>query len=96
MRFGNNSKTPNFMIYGELSRIHVDIAIKQRMTCFWNKLIQNTNKLCGTMYKLMLHFSNTKIIEFTGLKYVKSIFDDAGLSYIWFQEMNIEPEYLKH
>ena len=52
------------------------------MACFWNKLIQNTNKLSGTMYKVMLYMSNNKNIEFTWLEYVKSIFDDAGLSYI--------------
>ena len=72
------------MIYGELGIIPVYITIKLRMACFWNKPIQNTNKLSGTMYKVMFHLSNTKNFEFTCLNYVKSIFDDAGLSYIWF------------
>ena len=63
------------MIYGELGRIPVEIGltIKLRMACFWNKLNQNTNKLSGTMYKVMLHLSNTKNNEFTWLNYVKSI-----------------------
>ena len=84
------------MIYGELGRIPVDITIKLRMACFWNKLIQNTSKLSGIMYKVMLYLSNTKNFEFTWINYVKSIFDNAGLSYIWLQQMYIEPEYLKH
>ena len=84
------------MIYGKLGRIPVDITINLRMACFWNKLIKNTNKLSGTLYKVMLHLSNTNKIESTWLNYVKSIFDDAGLSYIWLQQMYIEPEYLKH
>ena len=63
---------------------------------FDNKLIQNTSKLSGIMYKVMLYLSNTKNFEFTWINYVKSIFDNAGLSYIWLQQMHIEPEYLKH
>ena len=66
------------------------------MACFWNKLIQNTSKLSGIMYKVMLYLSSTKNFEFTWINYVKSIFDNAGLSYIWLQQMYIEPEYLKH
>ena len=53
------------------------------MACFWNKLIQNANKISGTM----LHLSNTKNIEFTWFRYVNSIFDDVALSYIWIQQM---------
>ena len=90
------SSTPNYMIYGELGRIPVYITIKLRMACFWNKLIQNTSKLSGIMYKVMLYLSNTKNFEFTWINYVKSIFDNAGLSYLWLQQMYIEPEYLKH
>ena len=54
------SSTPNYMICGELGRIPVDITIKLRMACFWNKLIQNTSKLSVIMYKVMLFLSNTK------------------------------------
>ena len=43
------SSTPNYMICGELGRIPVDITIKLRMACFWNKLIQNTSKLSVIM-----------------------------------------------
>ena len=82
------------MIYGELDRIPVDITFQLIITCFWNKLIQNTSKLSGIMYKIMLHLSNTKNFEFTWIIYVKSIFDDAELSNIWLQQMYIEPEYL--
>ena len=44
----------------------------------------------------MLYFSNTKNFEFTWINYVKSIFENAGLSYIWLQQMYIEPEYLRY
>ena len=43
------SSTQNYMIYGELGRIPVDITFKLRMACFWNKLIQNTSKLSGIL-----------------------------------------------
>ena len=61
------SSTPNYMIYGELGRIPVDITIKLRMACFWNKLIQNTGKLSGIMYKVMLYLSNTIFLNLLGL-----------------------------
>ena len=66
------------MSYGEPGRIPVNITIKLRMACFWNKLIQNTNRLSGIMHKVMLQLSNTKNIAFTLFKYIKSVFDDAG------------------
>ena len=66
------------MIYGESGRIPVNINIKLRMACFWNKLIQRTTKLSGIMHKVMLQLSNTKNIAFTLLKYINSVFDDAG------------------
>jgi hypothetical protein len=33
------TSTPNFMVYGELSRYPIDIDIKVRMISYWSKLI---------------------------------------------------------
>ena len=53
------SSTPNLMVYGELGRFPLDISIKIRMLCFWNKMLMKENKLSSkidyySIYMLMV------------------------------------------
>jgi hypothetical protein len=54
---GIRTTNPNFMTYGELGRIPIDIYVKLRVVYFWNKLISNQNKLSFILYKIMFNLS---------------------------------------
>ena len=41
----------------------------------------------------MLH--NTRNINFKWISYLKSIFDETGLSYLWTEQQNVDIDWLK-
>jgi hypothetical protein len=38
---GVKTSTPNFMVYGEPGRYPMELQIKIKMLCFWNKIVGN-------------------------------------------------------
>lgn len=89
------SSTPNFMVYGEIGRFPVEIIIKLRMATFWNKMLCNNNKLSSIMYRLMFKLHQSNPIHFKWITYVKSIFDECGLSFIWNDQIHMNRNVLK-
>ena len=87
--------TPNYMVYGELGRFSLDIIVKRRMVLFWNSLLQEEHKLSSIMYRVMLKLHSRYPTKFKWISYVKSIFDDCGLSFIWDDQLTIEKKTLK-
>ena len=81
--FGIRMSTPNYMVYGESGRYPLYIQIKLRMLNFWKKLLENPDKLCGILYRLMLNLHGTQNYDFKWIDCIKSTFDSIGLSYIW-------------
>ena len=47
------TSTPNCMVYGELGRYPVELQIKIKILCFWNKIVGNPDKLSGKIYRLL-------------------------------------------
>ena len=92
------SSTPNFMVYGETGRYPLDIHMKLRMLNFWMKLVNNSSKLSGMLYKLLLQLHNDGLCKSKWLSFVQSILDKTGFSYIWenqftgicFTEINLQ------
>jgi hypothetical protein len=41
------------MVYGELGRYPVELQIKIKILCFWNKIVGNPDKLSGKIYRLL-------------------------------------------
>ena len=41
------------MVYGELGRYPIELQIKIKMFCFWNKIVGNPDKLSGKTYRLL-------------------------------------------
>lgn len=80
---GVRSSTPNIMIYGELGRYPLETNIKVRMVCFWYKLMINKNKLSGKLCDLLysLYANGNRSLKW--ISFVKSIFDNIGMSEIW-------------
>ena len=83
------------MVYGEMGRFPMDIVIKLRMVMFWNSLIDNSGKLSSILYKLMLKIHESSQADFKWIKYIKSIFDEIGLSFIWNDQIHIKKDLLK-
>jgi hypothetical protein len=50
---GVRTSTPYFMVYGELGRYPIELLIKIKMLCFWNKIVGNPDKLSGKIYRLL-------------------------------------------
>ena len=78
------SSTPNYMVYGELDRIPVELDIKNRMVSFWTRLLSGKNtKYSYLSYKLLYKLSVEEKMDFAWLKYIRKIFDDTGFTYVW-------------
>ena len=87
---GVRKSTPNFMVYGELGRFPLDINIKLRMISFFNRIMKNENKLSSVMFKLMYQLQQDGIGTFKWVTSVQNIFDNCGLSYIFFNQQYID------
>ena len=81
--------TPNYMVYGELGRSPLSIKIKLRMISFWNRLLSNENKLSTKLYKLLHTLHDGGVIDHKWVRHIKTIFDEAGLSYIFDLQGNL-------
>ena len=77
--------TPNFMVYGELGRCPLSIKLKVRMINFWFKLNEDKNKISSLLYRLLFVNYFNYGIENKWLLFIKSIFDDCGMSNMWNQ-----------
>ena len=51
------TSTPNFMSYGEIDRVPIDVVINVRMISFWNKLLTYDQKLSSILYRIMYKLS---------------------------------------
>ena len=77
------SFTPNFMVYEELRRYPLEIRVKIRMISFWNRLVNNNERMSSCIYRLLYSLNSNGIQSFKWLNCIESIFNDVGLSYIF-------------
>lgn len=89
------NSTPNFMVYGELGRLPLEIMVKQKLVLFWNSMLFNNQKLSSIMYKLMLKLHENNPAKFKWISYTKSIMDDCGLSFMWNDQVPMDKFLLK-
>ena len=90
------TSTANCLVYGELGRYPLIIDIKQRMISYWTKLFMGKQtKICSITYRLMYHLFCTQNVNFSWLSYVKGIFNECGLSYIWEFQDFINDKWIK-
>jgi hypothetical protein len=50
------TSTPNFMSYGEIGRVPIDVVINVRMISFWNKLLTYDQKLSSIFYRIKIYW----------------------------------------
>ena len=91
--FGVSKFSHNMPIYGELGRYPLSITIKQRMVCYWTRILKsNQLKLNKVMYEILDNL-HCKDIQSSGwIKYINTIFfQNNGMSYIWAtQDFNVD------
>ena len=92
---GVRTSTPNFMVYGELGQYPIELHIKIKMLCFWNKILGNPDKLSGKIYRLLFKLFKSGNRDISWMNYIKSIFDETGFSNIWDGQKYINTEFLK-
>ena len=78
--------TPHVMLYGDLGRFPLSITVKKRMISFWYKLTENGFNLSSILYKVFLNDSIRNNNVYGWLQHVKTILDECGLSYVWYNQ----------
>lgn len=71
------------MVYGELGQYPLSINIKLRMVEFWIRLNRSENKISSILCKLLYVYYHNYGYENKWICFVKSIFDNCGMSNIW-------------
>jgi hypothetical protein len=81
-----------------ISQLSIQSSTKvftRHMLFTWNKMLCNNNKLSSIMYRLMFKLHQCNPIHFKWITYVKSIFDECGLSFIWNDQTHMNRNVLK-
>jgi hypothetical protein len=86
--------TPNHLVYDELDRFPLVIDIKCRMLTFWNKLI-SSNKLSSMIARLLYILNINGTQGFKWIEFVKSTFDEIGLSFMYSDQQYASADWLK-
>ena len=74
--------TPYVMLYGDLGRVPLSISIKKRVIGYWYDIINSDIKLSSILYRLILQNNVHYGHSYGWLKFVKTMFNDSGLTYI--------------
>ena len=82
--FGVSKFSHNMPIYGELGRYPLSITIKQRMVCYWTRILKsNQHKPNKVMYDILYNLHCKDIHSSGWIKCINTIFQNNGISYIW-------------
>lgn len=88
--------TPASIVYGELGRYPISVSIKLRMVKFWCRLVNgDDNKISSILYKLLFINFNNYGFESRWLTFIKTIFDDCGLTNVWSSQNYFSPEWIE-
>ena len=88
--------TPDFMIYGELGRVPLDIKIKTKIITYWTKLISGQgNKIASILYKLGYSLFSEHQNKFPWIKHIENVLNECGLSNIWLSQSFPNEKWLK-
>ena len=88
--FGVRITTPNCLVYGELGRYPLIVNIKCRMLCFWSKLVLSEN---FQIKYIISHIICKKMVR--TIDFIKKTFDEIGLSFIFTNLLEINPNWIK-
>lgn len=86
--------TPNYLVYGELGRFPLIINIKCRMLTYWNNLL-SSDKLSSKFASLLFKLKAKDMQKDKWINFIKSTFDEIGLSFIFSDQLHVSTEWLK-
>ena len=79
--------TPDCIVYAELGRFPLFLYAKVRMINFWGRIINGKEcKIAHVLYKLLLINLNNYGFESKWLIYIKNVFNNCGMSNIWYMQ----------
>ena len=82
--FGVSKCSHNKPIYGELGRYPLSVTIKQRMVCFWTKLLKSSNENLNKVMHIILHNLYCFFVHLSPwIKCISNIFQTNGINYIY-------------
>jgi len=88
--------TPNCMIYGEVGKMPLQVNIDKQMINYWLRLLnKEENTLAYIIYKISLNLFSRDIYKAKWLCKIKCVLDNCGLSYVWFDQENINTRQCK-
>ena len=92
-----NKSTPTCMVYGETGFQSISELIDNRMVNFWFRIAtDNTGKISSTLYKFIKKLYDLDIYKLPWLVKIKSLLDNNGMSFIFNDQTNINPLWLKN
>ena len=88
--------TCNAIVYGKTGVYPIKIFIYKRMLGFWGRMLSGkSSKLSNVLYEIMLRLYNDGTYEWPWLVFIKKLLDDAGLSYVWYDQREVNVNWLK-
>ena len=77
--------TPSNMVFGEIGKYPVDVAIKNRMMNYWFRLVlpENASKLSSLVYKCLYMMYRKGLHESLYIKNIRDTLIDVGLPRLW-------------
>ena len=85
--------TVTAMVYGELGRFPVSVAIRVKMISFWGRLLRQNGTIANRMYHLVYdRYMNGKQSKW--LKCIKETLENCGLAGVWISHQFRNPKHL--
>lgn len=79
--------TPNVIIYGELGRYPIDIAVKSRMIGFWQRIINGKpDKISHKLYKILLVMHQRGFFHSKWLLSIKNTLHECDKEQVWLNQ----------
>ena len=79
--------TPNVIIYGELSRYPIDIAVKSTMIGFWQRIINGKrDNFSDKLYKILLVMHHRDFFHSKWLLSIKNVLHECDKEQVWLNQ----------
>lgn len=90
-----HKRTANCMVYGDLGRFKLEIAICKRMIGFWLRIVNSKEcKLSNVFYRLLRTLYEINEYNSNWILKIKSILDSCGMSNIWEHPENFNHSWI--
>ena len=91
-----HKNTSTDIVYGELGAYPLEVIIKCRMINYWSRLILGKiTKLSYLMYRCLLNLDTLGVYSSPWIVYIKSIFNECGMTGVWLSQNITNPLWLK-